>query len=140
MWTKREQFLFKTQNWKISCTFFYILNFNLSQKPKNQILALNTFMTNDTIFRIVINWLTFVHIKTIKNIQKKSNRKFFSNGKNFPIQKKFHFPIQIITFSTFKTILCYALSLWPMVATPSLIFCAFYCLFSKIHKNRSKGS
>ena len=68
VWTKREQFLFKTQNWKISCTFFYILNFNFSQKPKNQILALNTFTPNNNIFRLVINWLTFVHTKNIKNI------------------------------------------------------------------------
>jgi hypothetical protein len=39
----------------------------LSTLDRNQMLALITFMPNDSIFIIVINLFTFVHIKTIKN-------------------------------------------------------------------------
>ena len=61
-------------------------------------------------------------------------------GKFFPFKKNFIFPFELSHFSTYKIILCYAISLWLISVTLSLICYTFKWLFWKIHKNRSKFS
>ncbi len=88
-------------------------------------------MPNDNIFILVTNLFTFVHIKNIKNILKNRMGKYFRMGKVFLFKIKFIFPFKFSHFSTFKTLLCYAISLWLIVVTFSL---TFYYLFSKFIK------